>query len=131
MVVRVFFSYTVQWRWYTNIQFKVKLISIYFYILYFIDFIGICIWTSGKLLLVFLLVNFGLYLSKYKYTIIIIFFKEMLSYLVKSNFYISLDIFISCSILLEILSILNILYEFASFIFPGYYFPQKLYWWSL
>jgi len=131
MVVRVFISYTVQWRWYTNIQFKVKLISIYFYILYFIDFIGICIWTSGKLLLVFLLVNFGLYLSKYKYTIIIIFFKEMLSYLVKSNFYISLDIFISCSILLEILSILNILYEFASFIFPGYYFPQKLYWWSL
>jgi len=93
MVVGVFISYTFQWKWCTNIQFKMKLISICFYILCFIGFISICIWAPNKLLLVFLLVNFGLYLSKYKYTIIILFFKEMLSCLVRSNFYISLDIF--------------------------------------
>jgi len=50
----------------------------------------------------------------------------MLSCLVISNFYISLDIFIICLALVEVSSILNILYRFASFIFPGYYFPQKL-----
>ena len=33
---------------------------------------------------------------------------------------------IICFALVEVLSILNILYGFASFIFPGYYFPQKL-----
>jgi len=54
VVLGVLISYVIQWGESTDIHLKVKLISSYFYILCFMDFISICIWAPSKLLLIFL-----------------------------------------------------------------------------
>ena len=66
-------------------------------------------------------------LSKYKYTIIILLFQRDIKLSYEIQFlYKFKHIFIICPALLEVLSILNILYEFVSFIFSDYYFLQNL-----
>ena len=54
MVVRVLISYVIQWGRSTDIQFEVKYISFYFYILYFMSFTSIYIQAPGELPLTFL-----------------------------------------------------------------------------
>ena len=125
LILLILFQIVCQWRWSTNIQFKVKLISICFYILCFTGFTGTYIWAHGKLPLLFLLADFGLCLSKYNYIIIILLFERDVKLSCNIQFLYKLK-HIIYSALLEVLSILNILYGFTSFIFPGYYFPQKL-----
>jgi len=57
VVIMVLISYVVQWEESTDIYFEVKLISSYFYILCFMDFISTCIQVPGKLLLTFVPIN--------------------------------------------------------------------------
>ena len=60
LILLILFQIVCQWRWSTNIQFKVKLISICFYILCFTGFTGTYIWAPDKLPLLFLLADFKL-----------------------------------------------------------------------
>jgi len=66
-------------------------------------------------------------LSKYKYTIIILLTQRDVKLSYEIQFLHKLrHILLFCPALLEVLFTLNILYGFVSFIFPDYYFPQKL-----
>ena len=57
VVIGVLIFYVVQWGESADIYFEVKLISFYFYILCFTDFISTCILVPGKLPLIFSLIN--------------------------------------------------------------------------
>jgi len=68
IIVGVLISYVVQWGESTDIYFEVKLISFYFYILFFIDFTSTCIWTPGELPLTFLPIDIWIMLIQVRIT---------------------------------------------------------------